>query len=298
MSGTSTVLFLKDFQEILARDEPLSPRTYFRLGGPAEMFVRPRNIDELTAVVLRCLEEEIPLRILGGGCNVLVRDEGVKGVVLHLEGPEFTDTRIEGHRVIAGAGATLSAVINRTVKEGLAGLETLVGIPGSIGGALHTNAGGRAGDIGQFVGSATVMDAEGQIHTRTADEMSFAYRTSSLDDPVILRAELELETEDPEEIVKRLRKLWIIKKSEQPLSAQSAGCIFKNPRGLSAGMLIDQAGLKGTQIGGAEVSDRHANFIVANKNCSAQDVLRLIDLVRGKVAERFGIELELEIQIW
>ncbi|MBI3468579.1 MAG: UDP-N-acetylmuramate dehydrogenase [Planctomycetes bacterium] len=292
------MLFLKDYPDIVTRDEPLAPHTYFGLGGPAELVVRPRTMEELVAVVRRCKEEQQPLRVLGGGCNLLVRDEGVRGVVVHLEGPEFCGIRVQGSRVQAGAAALLSNAISQSVREGLAGLETLVGIPGSIGGALCMNAGGRAGDIGQFVCRATVMDAEGRVSERSRDEMSFAYRESSLDEPLILGGEFELEPGDPQEIVQRLRKLWIIKKTQQPLSSQSAGCIFKNPRELSAGMLLDQAGLKGTRVGGAEVSDRHANFIIAHEGATAQDVLRLIDLVRGKVAERFGIELELEIHIW
>jgi UDP-N-acetylmuramate dehydrogenase len=180
----------------------------------------------------------------------------------------------------------------------LGGLETLVGIPGTIGGALHGNAGSRGGDIGQWTRQATVMTRSGEILTRQRDEMVFAYRESSLDELVIVEAKFELEPDDPNELTKRMQKQWIVKKANQPMAHQSAGCIFKNPRGMSAGELIDQAGLKGTRIGGAEVSSRHANFIVADPGTSPNDVLRLIDLVRGRVAERLGIELELEIEIW
>ena len=292
------MISLKEFKAIVKRDEPLALHTYFRLGGPAECFVEPRSVDELSAVVRRALDEETPLRILGGGSNILVRDEGVPGVVVQLSAKEFTDVSVERNVAKAGAGALLSNLISRSVRERLAGLETLVGIPGSVGGALRGNAGGRAGDIGQFVSSVTVLDRQGEPQVRDRDELSFAYRESNLDDPVILSADFELEPDNPDVLVKRMRKLWIMKKAGQPLSFQSAGCIFKNPRGLSAGLLIDQAGLKGARVGGAEVSDRHANFIVAHEGATATDVLKLIDHTRSRVAERFGVELELEIKVW
>ena len=184
------------------------------------------------------------------------------------------------------------------MREGLAGLEALVGIPGTIGGALHGNAGSRGGDIGQWTCRATVMTRTGDVIERGRDELVFAYRESSLDELVILGAQFELDQEDPEELTKRMQKQWIVKKANQPLGHQSAGCIFKNPRGMSAGMLIDQAGLKGTRVGGAEVRDGHANFIVADDGATSQDVLRLIELVRSRVAERLGIELETEIEMW
>ena len=195
-------------------------------------------------------------------------------------------------------GGKLGHAISTSVREGLAGLETLVGIPGSVGGALHGNAGSRGGDIGQWTSQATVMTRAGEILTRHREELVFAYRESSLDELVILEAQFELDEEDPEELTKRMQKQWIIQKAGQPLGHQSAGCIFKNPRGMSAGMLIDQAGLKTTRVGAAEVSQRHANFIIANEGASSQDVLKLINLVRENVMERLGIELETEIEIW
>jgi len=198
----------------------------------------------------------------------------------------------------SGGAAKLGHAISTSVREGLAGLETLVGIPGTIGGALHGNAGSRGGDIGQWTCQATVMTRAGEIIERTREELVFAYRESSLDELVILGAKFELDPDDQEELTKRMQKQWIVKKASQPLGHQSAGCIFKNPRGMSAGMLIEQAGLKSTRSGQAEVSDRHANFIVAEQGATTGDVLRLIDLVRDRVAERLGIELETEIEIW
>jgi UDP-N-acetylmuramate dehydrogenase len=189
-------------------------------------------------------------------------------------------------------------VLTRAVSEGLAGLEVLVGIPGTVGGAVRGNAGGRSGEIGELVNSVSVMTHTGEKLVRTEDDLSFAYRSSGINDLLILDVEFQLTKEDPDEIARRMRKLWIMKKSTQPLSFQSAGCIFKNPRGLSAGALVEQAGLKGTRLGQCEVSDRHGNFIVTYEGATSADVLRLIDLIRTKVAEKHGVQLELEIQIW
>ncbi|MFN0054628.1 MAG: UDP-N-acetylmuramate dehydrogenase [Planctomycetales bacterium] len=289
---------LDDFSGITVRDEPLAPYTWLKIGGPAQYFIRPRHMDELAEVVRVCHHQRTPARILGGGSNLLVRDEGVSGVVLRLDDPSFARIEIADTRVTAGAGASLAHLISQTVQAGLAGLDALVGIPGTVGGALHGNAGGRSGDIGQFVRSAKVLTASGELCTRSEDELTFAYRSSSLTELIILEAEFDLHREDPQEITPRMRKLWIMKKATQPLTFQSAGCIFKNPRGMSAGWLIDQAGLKGTRIGGAEISDRHANFIVSHPGATARDVQRLIDLARSRVTERFGVDLEPEIQIW
>jgi len=289
---------LADFSEITLRDEALAPYCWMKLGGPAQYLIQPRTLDELIRVVQTCREVDIPIRLLGGGSNLLVRDEGVSGVVLRVCHDSFSQITIEGTRAKAGAGALLSNLMSQTVKAGLAGMETLVGIPGTVGGALIGNAGGRGGDIGQFVESVTALTQNGDLVTRAEDELSFAYRSSNLDDLILIDASFELQKDDPEEITRRMRKLWITKKATQPYSFQSAGCIFKNPRGMSAGLLVDQAGLKGTRIGNAEISDRHANFIVAHPGATSQDVLRLIDLARSKVSEQFGVDLELEIKIW
>lgn len=289
---------LEDFSDIIRRDEPLAPFTWLKVGGPAQYFISPRHPAELVEVVRTCHENHIPVHVLGGGSNLLIRDVGVAGVVLHLSNEEFARTTIDGAHVHCGAGANLSHLISQTVKAGLAGLDVLVGIPGTIGGALHGNAGGRSGDIGQHVRKVRVLTVTGELFVRTEDELSFAYRHSSLNELIILDAEFELYHDDPDEITRRMRKLWIMKKATQPLTFQSAGCIFKNPRGMSSGWLIDQAGLKGTRIGNAEISDRHANFIVTHPDASANDVLRLVDLARSKVSEQFGVDLELEINIW
>jgi UDP-N-acetylmuramate dehydrogenase len=289
---------LTGFEPIVRQGESLAQHTWFRLGGAAEYFAEPRTTDQLQALVQRCAAEGIQIRLLGGGSNVLVRDEGVPGMVVSLADPAFGEITVAGRKITAGSGAKLGHLISVAVREGLAGLEPLVGIPGTVGGALHGNAGSRGGDIGQWTCRAAVMTRAGEILERDRDDLTFAYRESSLDELVILQGQFELEKEDPEELTKRMQKYWIVKKANQPLGHQSAGCIFKNPRGMSAGMLIDQAGLKGSRVGGAEVSDLHANFVVVDNSATSHDVLRLIDLVRSRVAERLGVELETEIEIW
>ncbi|GAB4137982.1 MAG: UDP-N-acetylmuramate dehydrogenase [Planctomycetaceae bacterium] len=289
---------LEEFSEITQHNVPLAPLTWLKVGGPAEYFITPRNEDELTRLVRHCHAEDIPMHVLGGGSNLLVHDSGVKGVVIQLQPDGFNKIEIEGTTVRAGSAAVLSHVISESIKAELAGLETLAGIPGTVGGALHGNAGTRSGDIGQFVQSVTVLTGKGERFTRTEDELSFGYRTSSINELVILEGEFELQKDDPAEITRRMRKMWIMKKATQPLSFQTAGCMFRNPRGMSAGSLIEQCGLKGERIGGAEISDRHANFFVTHENATADDVFKLLDKARKTVAEQFGVDLELEIEIW
>jgi UDP-N-acetylmuramate dehydrogenase len=288
----------EDLAEIVKQNQPLAPYTSLRVGGPAEYLAQPRSRQELATVVRRCSEEHVPLRVLGGGCNVLIRDEGVRGMVVRLSEPAFAQVAVAGKRIRGGAGTSLSALISAAARHGLAGLESLVGIPGTVGGALRCNAGDRSGEIGQFVHSVEVLDDRGEVQVRERDELRFADRWSNLDDAVLLAGDFELEADPLDAIVKRLRKAWIQRKAIQPLSFQAAGRIFKNPRGLSAATLITQAGLTGTRVGGAEVSERDANFIVAQPGTSARDVLRLVDLIRSKVQSRSGIELELEIAVW
>jgi UDP-N-acetylmuramate dehydrogenase len=286
-------------QDFVQRDVPLAPLVWFRLGGRAAYFAKPRTIDELQDILPRARQAGLPLKILGGGSNVLVRDEGVDALVIHLESPYFSDITIEGTVVRAGAAVPLTALISQTARAGLAGLEILTGIPGTVGGALRGNAGSRQGAIGQFVGRATVLDTAELVQVRERDDLSFADRESNLDEPVILSAEFELTREEPESVVRRMRRIWISKRENQPYGHQSAGCIFRNPSpNVSAGAIIDQAGLKGTGFGGAEISDRHANFIVAHPGTKASDVLHLIEQIRQRVWQQFGYELELQLRIW
>lgn len=289
---------LTGFDKIVRRGEPLAMHTWFQLGGPAEYFAEPTTVEELVTLVRRCHEQDIRVRVLGAGSNILVRDEGVRGLVLHLTEPAFCTIEVEGQTLRAGGGAKLGRVVTTSVHHGLAGLESLIGIPGTLGGALHGNAATHSGDIGQWTEEVTVVTRTGQIAVRQREDLVFGYGQSSLDEPVILEARLELQPDDPHDLARRMQKQWILRKASQPMGHQCAGCIFKDPRGVSAGELIERAGLKGTRIGGAIVSDRHANFIVTEAEATSNDVLRLVDIIRAQVRDRLGVELELELEVW
>ena len=286
------------FESIVRSTYPLAPQTWLELGGAAEYYAQPRNVDELVSLVKWCHDEGIATRLLGGGSNLLIREDGVTGMVINLADASFGATSVDGPKLKAGGGAPLAHVINESVRAGLAGLEPLVGIPGTVGGALHGNAGSRGGDVGQWADSATVLTRTGEVIERTRDELVFAYRQSSLDELAILDVTFSLEQENAEQLTKRMQKQWIVKKAGQPMSHQRTACLFKNPRGMSASMLIEQAGLAGASVEGAELSSRHTNFVVVGNDATSSQVLKLIDQIRSRVAERLGVELETQLEIW
>ncbi|RKY09444.1 MAG: UDP-N-acetylenolpyruvoylglucosamine reductase [Planctomycetota bacterium] len=285
-------------EKIVRTDSHLCNYTWFGLGGSADYVITPHTVDELAVVIKRCNENDLPFRIIGYGSNLLVRDEGVRGAVIKLEGDEFSRVDYQGETVNVMAGAGLSKLVLELVRKGLGGLEALTGIPGSVGGAVMMNAGGTFGDIGAGVESVTLMDKAGAVFEKAKPELVFDYRQVNITARMILGAKLKLVETDPEQMLRTTKEIWIYKKNSQPLNTRNAGCIFKNPRGLSAGAMIDRAGLKGARVGGAVVSEKHANFIIAEKDCTSSDVLELIDLIRRRVKDEFDIELELELEIW
>ena len=289
---------LDDFNDILSPDESLAGHTWLKLGGKADRFYVPRSREQLVSLVQACVAADIPVRILGGGSNLLVSDSGVRGAVIRVADPLLSDVSVNENVMTAGGGALLSRVVTESVRSGLAGLETLVGIPGTVGGAVVGNAGGRHGDIGDFVRKVEVVTHAGEITERSGDELTFGYRSSSVNDLLVLSVELELRPDDSDELPARMKKIWIMKRATQPLADQSAGCIFRNPRGLSAGALIEQCGLKDLNVGGARISDRHANFVVTESGASSADVESLIAKVQTAVTEKFGVTLEREIDTW
>jgi UDP-N-acetylmuramate dehydrogenase len=290
----------KDFDAIVQTDFPLGEMTTFGVGGTCEYFLRPRNEDELRGVLERCNAEGLDVRAIGRGSNVLVRDEGVPGAVVQLDPKEFGGISITEDLLRAGAAVRLRDVVAEAARQGLSGVECLVGVPGTVGGGVRMNAGGAYGDIGQSVERVKVMDARGEAFYRERDDLAFGYRTSNVSARFVLEAELRLLPDDAAAIRKRMKTIWMAKKNSQPMSASTAGCAFKNPRGLAAGLLIDQAGLKGEAVGGAVVSHKHANYIIVKDKAAttAADVLELIETVRKAVKERFDVYLELEIEIW
>jgi len=287
-----------DLEPIVRENVPLAPYTWYRIGGPARWFIQPKSIEQLQEATRRCLDSEIPIYVLGLGANLLVGDQGVNGAVFKLDDEAWRKVRTESTTVTAGAGVDMQKLLLRCVRSGLAGIECLAGIPGTVGGGVRMNAGGKFGDIGAVVTRVLVMDQQAEVFERTKDDLVFDYRSTNISATFILEATLQLEQDDPEHLMRRTKEIWMYKRNTQPLTIKNCGCIFKNPRGLSAGALIDQAGLKGFQIGGAQVSDKHANFIIAHPGCRADDVLKLIKLIKEKVYERNQIVLETEVQIW
>ncbi len=285
-------------EEIVEVDYPLAKRTWYGLGGPADYFIRPRTIKQLKEVISRCNENNVRIHVLGFGSNLLISDEGVRGAVIRLNSEHFAQIEFDGEEVTAWAGAELSKLVLTCVQKGLSGVEALTGIPGSVGGAVRMNAGGNFGDFGSAVESVTLMDGEGNVFEKSRPELVFDYRRTNITAKFILNARVKLNASDSEQIMRTVKEIWIDKKNNQPLNTRNCGCIFKNPEGTSAGALIDRAGLKGLQIGGAMVSEKHANFIIANKDCVSRDVVRLIDAIKERVKEQFDTELELEIEIW
>ena len=287
-----------DFNGMLEQDVPLADMTWYKLGGNARWVATPGSIDELSAVCRRASKGGIAVRTLGRGANVLVRDDGFDGVVIRLDAGCFKAVRYDGPIVHAGGGVDLMELAHQTARFGLAGLDVLAGIPGSVGGAIRMNAGGRFGRISDVVIEATIMDLQGEQRTLSNDELQFGYRTSAVGRNIVVSATLELREEDPKDTLARFHQVWRLKKESQPMADKSAGCIFKNPNGYAAGALIDQAGLKGTRVGNAKISERHANFIVAKRDARSRDILELIDIARTRVREQFGVDLELEIDVW
>ena len=285
-------------EEIVETDYPLAKRTWYGLGGAADYFIAPKTVKQLKEVVRRCTKNNIRIYAMGFGSNLLISDEGLRGAVIKLEAEQFAQIEFDGVEVTAWAGAELSKLVLTCVEKGLSGIEALTGIPGSVGGAVKMNAGGNFGDFGSSVETVKLMDSDGNVFEKSKPELVFDYRRTNITAKFILSARLKLNESDSEQIMRTVKEIWIYKKNNQPLNTKNSGCIFRNPQGGSAGALIDRAGLKGLRIGGAVVSEKHANFIIAEKECTSSDVMKLIEAIKEKVKEQFDVELELEVEIW
>ncbi|MBR6380919.1 MAG: UDP-N-acetylmuramate dehydrogenase [Lachnospiraceae bacterium] len=300
MIGENTLETLSGYvgKEHVHPGEPLAPRTSFRLGGPCDVLVEPQDEEQLARVMRYLNLATIPFFVLGNGSNTLVRDVGYEGVVVHI-GPALGQIEVEGTRITAGAGAMLSQVAAAAARAGLSGLEFASGIPGSVGGAVVMNAGAYGGEMCQVVECVRVVSPEGELLEFDRDTMEFGYRKS------ILRARpytacsvrMNLTPGDPEEIRGKMEELNRQRREKQPLEYPSAGSTFKRPEGYFAGKLIMDAGLRGFQIGGARVSDKHCGFLINAGNATAADVIDLMDEVRERVKRKFGVKLEPEIVI-
>lgn len=286
---------------------PLASATWYKVGGAAAALATPTSIEQLAALLQHTSRQAIPTFILGSGANLLVRDEGVPGIVIQLSDPCFKTLTQKGDSLVVGAGYDLAKLVLDAAKLGLAGLECLAGIPASVGGAVRMNAGGAFGDISQSVHRVRVMSIKGFVHNLTAVEAGFSYRRTRIVEPVVLEVELRLTPGDPEALRERVKEIMAYKKRTQPMAENSAGCAFKNPvipqdssapANASAGRLIDLAGLKGFRIGGAEVSPVHANFVTTQQGATASDVLAVMQHAEQIVLEKFGVRLEREVVVW
>ena len=278
--------------------EPLARHTTFHIGGPADALVAVHDEKELAALLRFAKGRALPSFLLGRGSNLLVRDGGIRGVVVRLEGEFERIEFLEGARVRAGAAVPLPQLVMACAERGLAGAEPLAGVPGTVGGGLVMNAGTRELEIGALTRRVRIFDPE-RLEGRwlEAPELSFAYRHSNLAGSMILVGELVLKAGEKRDILRRVQEQQQRRLRTQPIHTFNVGSVFKNPPGHFAAKLIEEAGLKGLRQGGAKVSELHANFIENDKGASAADVLALIEAVRGKVRERFGVALELEVKV-
>ncbi len=278
-------------------NEPMSAHTTFRIGGPADYFVMPETVEELAKILALCKEEGMPYFVLGNGSNLLVGDKGFRGVVIQLY-KNFDGMSIEGTKVTAKSGAMLIRVAKEAGKAGLTGLEFASGIPGTIGGAMVMNAGAYGGEMKDVVTAVTVLTKEGEIKTLTGTEMNFRYRGSVVEDEgyIVLEAVMELKEGNLEEIQARIDELSLQRRTKQPIEYPSAGSTFKRPEGYFAGKLIQDANLRGYQVGGAQVSEKHCGFVINAGGATAADVMQLMQDVSDKVNEQFGVTLEPEVK--
>ena len=282
----------------ILRDEPMKSHTSFRIGGPARLFVEPSDEAQLVSVCRRLKELGTEPLVIGRGSNLLVRDEGFEGIVIHL-GEDFARVRVTGSSIYAEAGASLASVASAAMQQGLTGMEFAHGIPGSLGGALFMNAGAYGGEMSQIVEHVRYLDAEGNIREREVKDCAYGYRHSIFEDEpsVILGAKILLSEGDREAIAARMKELSEKRIASQPLDKPSAGSTFKRPATGYAAAMIDQSGLKGFSVGGAQVSEKHAGFVINAGDASCADVKELMAQVQKKVFENFGVMLEPEVRI-
>ncbi len=280
-------------------NHPLKRYTTFRIGGPADFLLEVADRRELSGVLKLAQREGLRVYVLGRGSNLLVSDDGVRGFVLLLKG-EFDRFEVEGTQVRVGGGYDLPKLATKVAKMGLGGLEFACAIPGTVGAGLVINAGAHGGDMSQVVESATLTWPDGREEKLTPEEIGFGYRTSRLQgaEAIVVEVVMQLRRGVHEEVLAQMKHHLERRRATQPLNLPNAGSIFKNPPGDYAGRLIEQAGLKGLREGDAQVSEKHANFIVNLGNATARDVLILMDRVRQTVQDRFGVRLEAEVRIW
>ncbi len=289
---------ISGFEDVVRENQPLAPYTRLKLGGVAAYFAEPQSQEQLVGLVKRFTENELPIRLIGAGSNTLIRNQGVGGLVISLSSPVFCNTEITDDTITAGGGVKLVDFVAAAVRAGLNGPQHLVGIPGTIGAALHNNTSAVGFDIGTWVKSVDVLTRSGEQISYQKDELSFSYRQSSLKDLIVLSATFAFDREDSETLTKQMQKLWIVRRAAQPSADVRSAYVFKDHGGETASDLIEQAGLKGTRVGDVEICDRDPNYFIANEDATAEDFLKLIELVKTQVQDQLEINLETSIGIW
>lgn len=276
---------------------PMKEHTYFKVGGPADIFVSPSTIEELRGSIDLCREEEMPFMVIGNGSNLLVKDGGIRGTVIKLSA--LSNIEVNGVEITAETGALLTDVSKIALKHSLTGFEFACGIPGSVGGAVFMNAGAYDGELSFVIEEAEVIDKDGNILVLNKEELNLGYRTSAVmtNGYIVLRARFKLKQGEYDKIKGRIDELTFRREDKQPLEYPSAGSTFKRPVGYFAGKLIQDAGLKGFTLGGAAVSEKHSGFIINKEKATAKDILSLIDHVQKTVLDMFGVELHPEVRI-
>jgi UDP-N-acetylmuramate dehydrogenase len=319
MTVASPASLYSDLDVEWTLDAPLAQHTWYLVGGRADVLIRPRSLEALTTLVRRCHRDDIPLRVLGSGANLLIDDEGIDGVVVKLDAPFFqavewnVDGRVE--RLRAFGGASMEKLVQNCARRGIRGLEQMSGIPATVGGAICMNAGGKFGSIGDAVDAVAILGMDGETRIFPRETINFGYRKTSLPAGIVLWASFRVAEDDPIACRERVLEIFKYKKSTQPMGAASAGCMFRNPTmpdGTveSAGRLIDLAGMKGTRVGAALVSPRHGNFLAFDREYTnesgekvnvpsrSDDMRQLVEMVQDAVRAKFGVELETEVVFW
>ncbi len=281
----------------MLENEPLARHTTYRIGGPARYFLNPAEVADVEKALQFAQDKGVPWLVLGLGSNVLVKDAGYPGLVIRL-GKGLDKFEMKGATAIVGAGMPTPLLARRTAEAGFAGVERFLGIPGTVGGGVYMNAGAHGAEFAEVVTEVTVMDPKGKLKQLARKQIPFKYRTSGLGQVVVLETKLALAEEAPAKLKEMQGRLLRWRKAGTPFDQPCCGSVFKNPAGQrTAGMLVEEAGLKGFRIGGAHVSILHANYIVNTGNATAADVLKVIDHVRKTVAKKLDVELELEVKV-
>jgi UDP-N-acetylmuramate dehydrogenase len=283
---------------LVRNDEPLGPYTWLGIGGPARYFAEPTDRDELCTLIRAAEEAQIPIKMLGEGSNVLVREAGFDGLVIHTAAASLGTLDVQGNRLIAGGGAKLSHAITRAVAEGLGGLERLAGIPGTIGGAVVGNASAGGAEIGSVVASVQCVNADGTTQIRDRTEVQFSHRKSDLAGCFVLQVTFELEPADTVELTKWLQKTWIVRRASRPSEHSRIALPLVDPDGADAANLIEQVGLKGSRRGGASLDSQHPAYMIAHPGATSDDCLELLELVRDQVSKQLAVDLQLNLVIW